>query len=75
MFFNGLIERITFVPLEFIGVESRQKAYLLCHDVDINDIPFISLALELDVPLWTGDIKLMKGLQIKGYSNFYRNRG
>ncbi len=35
MYFNGIIERIQFVPTDFISLESRQKAYDLCYDVDI----------------------------------------
>jgi len=62
-YLNGLVERIRFTPLDFISLESRQKAYELCKDVDIKDTPFVALAIELDVPLWTGDKKLMRGLR------------
>ena len=30
LYFNGIIERINFIPLDFIGIKSRQKAYDLC---------------------------------------------
>src|SRR3989339_1713465 len=39
LYFNGIIERIKFIPIDFIGIESRQKAYDLCRDVDIKDTP------------------------------------
>lgn len=35
-------------------------------DVDEYDAPFIALSLELEAPLWTGDKKLIKGLERKG---------
>ena len=43
VYFNGVIERINFIPIDFIGTESRQKAYDLCKNVDLSDIPFIAL--------------------------------
>ncbi len=71
LYFNGLFERIKFIPIDFIGTESRQKAYDLCKDVDIKDTPFIALAIDPDIPMWTGDKKLKEGLRLKGYQNFY----
>jgi predicted nucleic acid-binding protein len=71
LFFNGIIERIKFIPTDFIGNDSRQKAYSLCNDVDIKDTPFVALAIDLGIPLWTGDKKLKDGLRIKGYDNFF----
>ena len=43
LYFNGIIERIKFIPTDFISVESRQTAYIFCRDVDIKDTPFIAL--------------------------------
>ena len=71
LYFNGVIERINFIPTDFIGTESRQKAYDLCKNVDLSDIPFVSLAIDLDIPLWTGDKKLKEGLKNQGFTNFY----
>ena len=71
LYFNGVIERINFVPVDFIGVESRQKAYDLCKNVDLADSPFIALAIDLGIPLWTGDKKLKEGLRKQGFINFY----
>ena len=71
LYFNGVIERINFVPVDFIGVESRQKAYDLCKNVDLSDSPFIALAIDLGIPLWTGDKKLKEGLRKQGFINFY----
>ena len=71
LFFNGIIERIKFVPTDYIGIESRQKAYDLCKDIDVKDIPSIALSIDLNVPIWTGDKKLIKGLESKGFTNFY----
>jgi predicted nucleic acid-binding protein len=71
LYFNGIIERIKFVPADYIGKDSRQKAYDLCKDIDIKDTPFIALAIDLGIPIWTGDKKLKDGLKLKGYQDFY----
>jgi len=68
---SGILERITFVPLAVIGSEKRKIAYNLCFDIDPKDTPFISLSLELSLPLWTGDKRLKDGLILKGFHNFY----
>lgn len=71
LYFNGIIEKIQFVPIDFISLESRQKAYDLCKDVDVKDTPFIALAIDLKLPIWTGDKKLKEGLKLKGFNDFF----
>jgi predicted nucleic acid-binding protein len=71
LYFNGIIERIKFIPADFIGKESRQQAYDLCKNIDVKDTPFIALAIELGIPFWTGDKKLKDGLRLKGFHDFY----
>lgn len=71
LYFNGIIERIKFIPTDFISIESRQKAYDLCHDVDVKDTPFIALSIEFAILLWTGDKQLKDGLIQKGFHEFY----
>jgi predicted nucleic acid-binding protein len=71
LYFNGIIEQIKFIPSDFIRLDSRQKAYNLCHDVDVKDTPFVALSIDLAIPLWTGDHKLKNGLRKKGFNNFY----
>jgi len=70
-YFNGIIEKIRFVPIDFISLESKQNAYDLCKDIDIKDTPFIALAIELNMPIWTGDKKLKDGLRLKGFDHFF----
>jgi len=71
LYFNGIIEKIKFIPTDFIGIESRQKAYDLCKDIDIKDMPFVALSIELGIPIWTGDKKLKDGLYLRGYKEFF----
>jgi putative PIN family toxin of toxin-antitoxin system len=71
LYLNEIVERITFIPSEYISKVSREKAYDLCKDVDEKDTPFVALAIELKIPLWTGDKRLKEGLRSKGFVNFY----
>ncbi|MGB5982620.1 MAG: PIN domain-containing protein [Nonlabens sp.] len=61
-----IYRNINFIDIERINENVFEKAYLLTHDVDEFDTPFIALALELEAHLWTGDKKLIKGLLEKG---------
>jgi predicted nucleic acid-binding protein len=38
-------------------------------DVDLKDLIFVALCLEKNCVLWTGDKKLIKGLERVGYHN------
>jgi predicted nucleic acid-binding protein len=71
IYFNSIIERIRFIPLNMISLINRQKSYDICRDTDLKDIPFVALSLELNLPLWTGDKKLISGLIEKGFNNFF----
>ena len=35
----------------------------------MDDLPFVALTDYLDGKLWTGDLKLLRGLKAKGYEN------
>lgn len=63
---RNLFKRIDFIDLESIREKTWEKAIELTKDIDEYDAPFLALALELEAPLWTGDKKLIKGLQKKG---------
>ncbi|MDR1739210.1 MAG: hypothetical protein LBR45_00425 [Bacteroidales bacterium] len=39
----------------------------LVADIDFDDFAFVALSEHLDALLWTGDKKLLNGLQQKGY--------
>ncbi len=70
-YLTAILNHIRFIPPELVSIENRRAAYLLCGDVDPSDIPFVSLALELNALLWTGDKALKKGLITKGFDRFF----
>jgi predicted nucleic acid-binding protein len=41
--------------------------------IDEKDTPFIALSLELKIPLWTNDRKLISGIRAKGFYNIVTN--
>ena len=61
-----LFKKIDLIDLESIRESTWEKAIELTKNIVEFNAPFIALALELDSPLWTGDKKLIKGLNKKG---------
>ena len=68
-----LLKRLNIFKEDLISPENRVAAYKLCVDVDENDTPHVALALELNGLLWTGDKKLKRGLQDKGFDQFFES--
>jgi predicted nucleic acid-binding protein len=66
-----VLKKLKVVSEELITAQNWKKAYVLCERIDIKDISFVALALELEGVLWTGDKRLKKGLIEKGYDNFF----
>jgi predicted nucleic acid-binding protein len=62
-----LFKYITFIALDIIPEHYWLKAEQLVANVDVDDIPFVALALYLDAYLWTGDKILYNGLKAKGF--------
>lgn len=54
--------RITFIDEVQISPNNWMKAEKLTTNIDMDDIAFVSLALELKCALWTGDKRLSKSL-------------
>jgi len=67
--FFELAKNIKIVDEDYIPFKFKKQAYELCKDVDIKDTPFVALSLYLNVPLITGDKKLITELKKKNFSN------
>jgi predicted nucleic acid-binding protein len=68
--FSNIINQIKFYDEDLISIGSWTEAYRLCREIDLKDTPYIALALELNVKLWTKDEVLKKGLKKKGFDKF-----
>lgn len=64
---NQILSKITVLPRYVIKDESIKKATDLTKDIDFNDVWFIALSVEYDLPFLTRDEKLFKGLTKKGF--------
>jgi predicted nucleic acid-binding protein len=60
--------QITFISDELIPFEYYKNALPFVRDVDMDDLVFVALTDYLDETLWTGDLKLYKGLIARGYT-------
>jgi predicted nucleic acid-binding protein len=59
---------IEFIESNKISKENWETSYQLLKGIDENDTSFLALNLEVNGLLWTGDKKLIKGLQNKNYN-------
>jgi predicted nucleic acid-binding protein len=65
---SGLIlKKIKFVHHLLIDDNNYQKAGELTQNIDPDDLLFVGLAMQLHCKLWTGDKKLIKGLELEGF--------
>ncbi len=67
---STIINQIKFYDEDLISIGSWTEAYRLCREIDLKDTPYIALALELNVKIWTKDEVLKKGLKKKGFDKF-----
>ena len=69
LFTQDLFANITVILNIAIASGSFMKAHSLCANIDPEDIPFVALSIDLDMPLWRNDKKLREGLRAKGYTS------
>lgn len=63
------LKKIQFVNENQISQASYETARQLTADIDVKDVGFVALTIELNAKLWTGDKKLYKGLKAKGFED------
>ena len=66
-FVRDLFSELNVIPKLAITQQSYEKALQLCSDIDPKDTAYLALSIELDIPLWFNDKKLIEGLMNKGY--------
>ncbi len=62
-----VIQHIEFIDMNKISIKSWVDAYEMIGELDDKDVPFVSLAIETNSFLWTGDKKLIKELYNKKF--------
>lgn len=64
-----ILKNITVLNHSIVDKETYTDAFELCKNIDINDTTFVAFSKYLKCKLWTGDKKLIKGLQKKKIEN------
>ncbi len=62
-----VLKNVTILNHAIADKKYYKEAFELCKDIDEDDIPFVAFSKYLKCKLWTGDKKLIKGLQEKGF--------
>jgi predicted nucleic acid-binding protein len=62
-----VFSELTILPQYVLENDFLNKSKLLLEKIDIKDITYVSLAMQLDLPLLTRDIKLYEGLRKQGF--------
>lgn len=65
--FYRLIKKISFINEETIPDTIWGQAQQLTAGIDEKDTPFVALAISQQATLWTGDRRLLEGLQARGF--------
>ena len=67
VYFHNILRNLKFIRPDLISKNNMQKALDLCKDIDEKDTIYVALTLELRGRLWTGDKKLINGLEKKNF--------
>lgn len=62
-----VFSQITVLPQFVLNTDSHLKASKLVVDIDIKDVSYVALAMQLDLVLLTRDKPLYEGLRKKGF--------
>jgi predicted nucleic acid-binding protein len=62
-----IFNQVSVIPRIVISDEAITKAIELTNDIDIKDLSYVALAIELDCILITRDNALIKGVKKKGF--------
>lgn len=60
---------VTILPQYVLEKDILAKSEQLIEQIDIKDISYVALSMQLDLPLLTRDIPLYKGLRKNGFRN------
>jgi len=69
--FHAILRQLDLYKENSIGLDAWNRAEEYCRDVDPQDAPHVALTLEVDGLLWTGDKRLRRGLEAKGFDRFF----
>ncbi|MFY8188749.1 MAG: PIN domain-containing protein [Flavobacterium sp.] len=62
-----VFSQLTILPKYTLTKESLEKSLKLLSKIDIKDVTYVALAMQLDLPLLTRDLALYEGLRKQGF--------
>ena len=65
---DELFECLTFISEEQIPYEFWHNAIPIVRDIDMDDIAFVALTDYMEAKLWTGDKRLLEGMEQRAYT-------
>jgi predicted nucleic acid-binding protein len=76
--FNKLLKLCCDKGIIIAAAEISTGNFKLAEDltskIDINDKAFVAFSIALNAPIWTGDLKLSRGLKRAGFKNIISTR-
>lgn len=63
-----ILKNVTILNHSILPKKAFEKAFEYCKNIDVDDTFFVAFSEYLDSRLWTGDKKLIKGLEKKGFN-------
>lgn len=63
-----VLSRFEIIPNGVINTANWEKAAALVAGIDERDDHYVALAIQLGYPLWTGDLKLHRGLRKRKFN-------
>lgn len=66
--YESIIRHVNIISGSLIDEECWSIAKNLCQTVDVDDTEFVACTELINGKLWTGDLKLIKGLRRQGYA-------
>ncbi len=68
-FIYFVFKSISVIPSIALSKKSVKTANELCNDIDIEDVAFVALSSDMNIPFLTRDDILYNGLRKKGFKN------
>lgn len=69
-----ILKNVTILNHSILPENDFKKASEYCRDIDIDDTIFVGFSEYLEAKLWTGDKRLIEGLEKKGFKRTITTR-
>lgn len=63
-----ILKNVTILNHSILPKKDFEKGFKYCQGIDVDDTFFVAFSEYLESKLWTGDKKLIKGLEAKGFN-------